>query len=126
MANPTLGLAFLQELPVIAVSSLADNMLYRAVALTCVGHWLRDRLFEAGLDDIASLALPGDFKWPAAVICLLRRRCTASMAAPVGMGLLHHFVWVRPTCELRLSQAAPCFSCDSFEAECMLRGGVKC
>ena len=31
-------------------------MLYRAVLLTAVSLWLRDRLYEAGSDDIVTLA----------------------------------------------------------------------
>lgn len=31
-------------------------MLYRAVLLTAVSLWLRDRLYEAGSDDLVSLA----------------------------------------------------------------------
>lgn len=40
-ANPAKGLSPLQEAAVGAVGALADEMLYRAVALTFLGGWLR-------------------------------------------------------------------------------------
>lgn len=50
-ANPSAGLPVWQEASVAAVASLADEMLYRAVALAFLGGWLRDRAYEAGADD---------------------------------------------------------------------------
>lgn len=34
---------------------LSDQMLYRAVILTLVARWLKDRMYEAGADDIIGL-----------------------------------------------------------------------
>ncbi|KAG2424027.1 hypothetical protein HXX76_014851 [Chlamydomonas incerta] len=57
--NPGARLTPLQELAVICVAVTADEMLYRAVVLTAVGRWLRDRFYEAGADDTLLLTLPG-------------------------------------------------------------------
>eukprot|EP00775_Hariotina_reticulata_P002596 gene2596-2898_t len=54
-ANPGIGLSPAAELLVVCVASLADEMLYRAVALTLLGLWIRDRLFEAGFDESVTL-----------------------------------------------------------------------
>lgn len=35
----------------------ADEMLYRAVLLTLVSYWIRDRIYEGGAEDL--LSLPG-------------------------------------------------------------------
>lgn len=40
-ANPGIGLSPAAELLVVLVATLADEMLYRAVALTLLGLWLR-------------------------------------------------------------------------------------
>ncbi|KAG2439801.1 hypothetical protein HYH02_010436 [Chlamydomonas schloesseri] len=56
--NPGARLTPLQELAVIVVAVTADEMLYRAVLLTLVGRWLRDRFYEAGADDTLLLSLP--------------------------------------------------------------------
>ncbi len=53
--NPTATLGILSESVVILVSCLADEMLYRAVALTLVALWLRDRMYEAGVVDLDDL-----------------------------------------------------------------------
>lgn len=58
-ANPGIGLSPAAELLVVLVATLADEMLYRAVALTLLGLWLRDRLFEAGFDDDVSVSWLG-------------------------------------------------------------------
>ncbi|GBF89787.1 hypothetical protein Rsub_02957 [Raphidocelis subcapitata] len=55
-ANPTMGLSVWSEGAVAAVAALADEMLYRAVALTFLAGWLKDRFFEAGFDDDVALA----------------------------------------------------------------------
>eukprot|EP00877_Chromochloris_zofingiensis_P005819 jgi/Chrzof1/15238/Cz09g32170.t1 len=49
--HPGRALSPTAEVLVIAVSALAEEMLWRAVGLTLLGLWLRDRLFEAGFDD---------------------------------------------------------------------------
>eukprot|EP00879_Flechtneria_rotunda_P006254 GHRR01006573.1.p1 GENE.GHRR01006573.1~~GHRR01006573.1.p1 ORF type:complete len:720 (+),score=349.27 GHRR01006573.1:621-2780(+) len=53
-ANPGAGLSPVSELFVVCVASLADEMLYRAVGLTLLGLWIRDRLYEGGADEIIS------------------------------------------------------------------------
>jgi len=45
--NPAAGLALWQEGLLVLVGHLADEMLSRAVLLTALGRWARDRLYEA-------------------------------------------------------------------------------
>ncbi|KAF8062008.1 hypothetical protein HT031_004268 [Scenedesmus sp. PABB004] len=54
-ANPGIGLSPLAEFGVVVIAVLADEMLYRAVGLTLLGLWLRDRLYEAGWDETVAL-----------------------------------------------------------------------
>ncbi|GAX72659.1 hypothetical protein CEUSTIGMA_g115.t1 [Chlamydomonas eustigma] len=53
--NPTASMLPVTDLIVILVACLADEMLYRAVLLTLVSYWIRDRLYEAGVEDLVIL-----------------------------------------------------------------------
>ena len=50
VGNPAILLSFPQEVALLSVGHLAEEMLYRGVALTLVARWVADRMFEAGLD----------------------------------------------------------------------------
>jgi hypothetical protein len=56
--NPGARLGPVQELAVILGAVLAE-MLYRATLLVLLAHWLRDRAFEAGLEEEVFLPLLG-------------------------------------------------------------------
>ena len=48
--NPAFGSSLWSEGLVILLACLADEALYRAVLLTLVSLWIRDRIFESGID----------------------------------------------------------------------------
>lgn len=48
--NPAIGSSVIAESLVILLACLADESLYRAVLLTLLSLWIRDRAFEAGID----------------------------------------------------------------------------
>jgi hypothetical protein len=48
--NPAIGSSVISEGLVIILACLADESLYRAVLLTLLSFWIRDRVYEAGLD----------------------------------------------------------------------------
>ncbi len=54
-SNPTARVSPAAELAVAAVDSLAGEMLFRGLLLTCLAHWTRDRLMDAGVPDAVPL-----------------------------------------------------------------------
>ncbi|EFJ51587.1 hypothetical protein VOLCADRAFT_87755 [Volvox carteri f. nagariensis] len=55
--NPGSRLTPVQEAVVILVAVTAEEMLYRAVLLTLLGLWLRDRAYEGGAEEVLTLQL---------------------------------------------------------------------
>ncbi|KXZ49830.1 hypothetical protein GPECTOR_19g281 [Gonium pectorale] len=100
--NPTADLSPAAEAAFAVVDVAAGELLYRGVALTFLGHWLEDRVYEGGLDELLTEQLPaaaaalgavGGGVGPVASTLGVYGLCECAVAAAVTSYVVCNVLW---------------------------------